>query len=247
MFLDYYKILSIHPGSNQEMIYEAYLHKSSIYKFILKTTDEKHNQHKALLKEAYETLMNPEARILYDDEWSLRNTKNKTYTSSKLTPSIIYFEANTHELKLGEEITLRWKTLHADQVILLPFGPVAFEGEKVFKITSPEELTMVIELIAENTINGERKTSVLPQSNIGFNGTQRKPDERFKKINQDLSEDSLYQERYQKYLKRKELENTAQKETSTISDLPNQNVKSTNSLFKSIIGLYYRFLKILKQ
>ena len=70
MFIDYYEILEIPPGSHETMIKDAY--EKQLNKFVA-VNDLKQVE---LLHEIYNTLMSVETRINYDDIW-LKNHKPK--------------------------------------------------------------------------------------------------------------------------------------------------------------------------
>ena len=180
MIEDYYKLLGIHPGSSMKMVQEALNYKLQILK-----SEAHHNSESAIaeiriLNKIYDTLMNPDNRLIYD-QLLLNSVAAKTnFISSSKTPEINYFKVDKKTVQLNDNITISWKTTNADQVILLPFGPVDYEGEKIIEIESKEDIISEIKLLAENTVNGLKCSKVI------------------------LLNDNEYNDRYLDYKKRKE-------------------------------------------
>jgi curved DNA-binding protein CbpA len=84
-----------------------------------------------------------------------------------IDPTIEFFKANKFEFGYEEEVIFRWKTNNADKVTLLPFGTVAPNEQKSYKIKDFKNKYITCELIAENTHTGKiAKTSVTLKNNL---------------------------------------------------------------------------------
>lgn len=81
-------------------------------------------------------------------------------------------------------VTVSWKTINCDQVILLPYGPVDYEGELIIEIKQTNSLLNSFELLAENTVSGIKQKRSIVSENFA-----------------DSIKDNDY---YKNYLKRKE-------------------------------------------
>ena len=159
MFIDYYKILGIHPGSNQKMIENAYKQKTEQ----LSPSEEQRQ-----LKEIFELLMDADKRAAYDQKWLMRKESRTNFISSDLKPKINYFEIDKHEVKKGDAVSIKWSTTNSDQVIILPLGPVVKSGEAILEIKDVLDNFFKLELIASNTINGLKDSKIINLKILGY-------------------------------------------------------------------------------
>jgi hypothetical protein len=81
---------------------------------------------------------------------------------SDYIPFIDYFIVDPIEANIGDTVTIKWKTTNCDQVILLPFGPVEYEGERSIVIHTSDDLLIEIVLLVENTLNSLNEKMIHP-------------------------------------------------------------------------------------
>lgn len=165
MFIDYYKFIGIHPGSNEQMIKDGYI--SKLEKLNLDTSRKSENEELfKVLEDAYSILMDVDKRVEYDQIWLSRTASKRNFISSNLTPTIEYLISSKYQVELNDEVTISWKTTNCDQIILLPFGPVSSEGKISLQIEKPEDLPILIELKGENTVSGAKTSRTLRFNNL---------------------------------------------------------------------------------
>jgi curved DNA-binding protein CbpA len=126
-----------------------------------------------------ENTLNTKKPIFSKDQSNTENkikTENKVTTENKvpsvtpaptyLDPTIEFFKANKFEFGYEEEVIFRWKTNNADKVTLLPFGSVAPNEQKSYKIKDFKNKYITCELIAENTHTGKTAKTSITLKNI---------------------------------------------------------------------------------
>jgi hypothetical protein len=166
MFYNHYSILNIPVDSNQETIKKSFDDK--VYYMNQNHSKISHYYEMNLyrLKNAYAILMDENRRKLFDQD--LAEYLNNTNPSTKLKlrsdyiPFIDYFIVNPNEANIGDTVTIKWKTTNCDQVILLPFGPVEYEGERSIVIITSDDLLIEIVLLVENTLNSLNEKMIHP-------------------------------------------------------------------------------------
>jgi curved DNA-binding protein CbpA len=166
MFYNHYSILNIPVDSNQETIKKSFDDK--VYYMNQNHSKISHYYEMNLyrLKNAYAILMDENRRKLFDQD--LAEYLNNTNPSTKLKlrsdyiPFIDYFIVNPNEANIGDTVTIKWKTTNCDQVILLPFGPVEYEGERSKVIHTSDDLLIEIVLLVENTLNSLNEKMIHP-------------------------------------------------------------------------------------
>jgi len=166
MFYNHYSILNIPVDSNQETIKKSFDDK--VYYMNQNHSKISHYYEMNLyrLKNAYAILMDENRRKLFDQD--LAEYLNNTNPSTKLKlrsdyiPFIDYFIVNPNEANIGDTVTIKWKTTNCDQVILLPFGPVEYEGERSIVIHTSDDLLIEIVLLVENTLNSLNEKMIHP-------------------------------------------------------------------------------------
>lgn len=120
------------------------------------------------IKEAYKVLADPSKRKDYDYNTDFYSA----YRSSvKSWPVIDYFAIDKSIVLAGDEFTFSWQTHNADTIILEPFGPVAANGYKTYRIKVSRHPVITFRLIAKNTETGQQAQAVL---NVKYGGEQRR-------------------------------------------------------------------------
>lgn len=127
---DYYYFLGVDQNANAEQIKRAYRALSLKYHPDKNIGDEFFHLRFTELKEAYETLMDPSLRKLYDESYS----KEKRGMLQKLPPEIVHFSVSKVRAYKDDKLIVQWRTKNADVVKLLPFGLVSEYGEKTFSV-----------------------------------------------------------------------------------------------------------------
>ena len=143
MFEDYYKLLGIHPGSNDPMIIEAY----NLKRQKLELNENLSSEEIDLLDKAYKTLMDVPSRVIYDQSWLNYKSRKSSFISSE-KPIIEYLMATKNQFEVNEDITISWKASNCDRVFLSVCGTVANEGQYTFKVENDTVFYLDVELIA---------------------------------------------------------------------------------------------------
>ena len=166
MFYNHYSILNIPVDSNQETIKKSFDDK--VYYMNQNHSKISHYYEMNLyrLKNAYAILMDENRRKLFDQDLAEYlnnpNPSTKLKLKSDYIPFIDYFIVDPIDAKVGDTVTIKWKTTNCDQVILLPFGPVEYEGERSMVINSSDDLLIEIVLLVENTLNSLNEKMIHP-------------------------------------------------------------------------------------
>ncbi len=100
------------------------------------------------IQEAYEILIEPDKRRVYDENKEHRQRVSRP----NLPPHIKTFSATKIRVKKGEEVIINWQTNNADVVKILPFGLEKSYGERAFKITEFKDGKFHVVLQAMNTL-----------------------------------------------------------------------------------------------
>lgn len=152
---NYYYFLGVKEGASEEDIKKAYRKLSLKYHPDKNQNDEFFADRFREIQEAYENLIDPERRRMYDQNFG---TQERSYRTTS-PPVIKSFSANKVRAKKGEEIIITWKTVNADVVKILPFGLEKYYGERIFKVTGFKDGKFQILLHATNSLT--HRTAVL--------------------------------------------------------------------------------------
>lgn len=145
---DYYYFLGINTNASDEDIKKAYRKLSLKYHPDKNPEDEFFAERFREVQEAYETLIDEESRRIYDQNLFQHQRSFRT----NLPPAIKTFTSSKIRAKKGEEIIIKWQTINADVVKVLPFGLENAYGERIFKITEFKEGEFQLLLHATNTL-----------------------------------------------------------------------------------------------
>lgn len=144
---NYYYFLGVNEKATDEEIKKAYRKLSLKYHPDKNAGDPYFEERFREVKEAYDVLINPDKRKAYDSG----QTYIKKSTYSNLPPVIKTFSVNKQKVEIGQEVIVKWNTLNADVVKVLPFGLMKPFGEKAFKITQFKDGKFHIVLHITNT------------------------------------------------------------------------------------------------
>lgn len=171
MFNDYYKLLKIHPGSNEQMIEDAYEAK---VQQLSGDAASRHNNAALLdeLKKAYKILMNVPSRVEYDQRWLSMNERRTGFIPDG-SPKIHYLRSSKYQYEINDEITISWDTSNCDVAILYPFGEVETSGNLTFKVEK-NKFYFNIELVAKNTKQRTRVESSIRLNKSSTSFSSRK-------------------------------------------------------------------------
>ncbi|MBV6879738.1 DnaJ domain-containing protein [Epilithonimonas ginsengisoli] len=127
---DYYYFLGIPQNASAEDIKKAYRKLSLKYHPDKNENDDYFSDRFKEVKEAYETLTDPERKRIYDQNLGSQQRNVK----SILPPKIKNFSASKIRAQKDEEITIYWNTYDADLVKIVPFGLEKPNGERTIRI-----------------------------------------------------------------------------------------------------------------
>ncbi|MCD9854548.1 DnaJ domain-containing protein [Epilithonimonas sp. JDS] len=127
---DYYYFLGIPQNASAEDIKKAYRKLSLKYHPDKNENDDYFSDRFKEVKEAYETLTDPQRKTIYDQNLGSQQRNVK----SILPPKIKNFSASKIRAQKDEEITIYWNTYDADLVKIVPFGLEKPNGERTIRI-----------------------------------------------------------------------------------------------------------------
>lgn len=127
---DYYYFLGIPQNASAEDIKKAYRKLSLKYHPDKNENDDYFSDRFKEVREAYETLTDPQRKSIYDQNLGSQQRNVK----SILPPKIKNFSASKIRAQKDEEITIYWNTYDADLVKIVPFGLEKPNGERTIRI-----------------------------------------------------------------------------------------------------------------
>jgi curved DNA-binding protein CbpA len=166
---NYYYLLGIKQSASKEEVKKAYRKLSLKLHPDQNNGDEFFTERFKDIQEAYETLINDNKRITYDN--SIKNKKEHQVKNEgvNFNPEIDYFKSSKKYFEYDKEITFSWKTINSDIVYLNPFGLVPPIGEKTYKIKNFKIEKYTIELIAKNSNINRSISSKISLTNKTYN------------------------------------------------------------------------------
>lgn len=167
---DYYYILGVNRDASELEIRTAYKKLSIKFHPDKNQGDRFFEDRFKEVQEAYEILSNPLKRANYNAELEPRLAREHLDSIDTSPPMITVFEASKKSIREGDPITLRWKTVHANEVNIDCIGQVETEGTKTVRlpmIYNKEKI--VIELRAKNTFIKEELKKKITIKNKSYN------------------------------------------------------------------------------
>lgn len=158
---DFYYILGLPQTATADDIKKAYRKLSQKFHPDKNDGDAFFAERFHEVNEAYNTLIEPNKRIIYDAE---RNKVSHSASSTKtasFAPVIEFFRTDKNAFAFGETVTFQWKTSHANKVFIKPFGQVPATGEKTYRLKDFKNPALQFELVAERTGNPKQAKSVI--------------------------------------------------------------------------------------
>lgn len=131
---DYYYILGLTPAATAADIKQAYRKLSLKFHPDQNAGDAFYTARYHDIQEAYDILSTPDRRVAYDRATSAPPTSPSPATP--VAPTIDTFEVFPAEVRYGDDLTIRWATSHANEVMITGLGKVAAQGERRIKCQS---------------------------------------------------------------------------------------------------------------
>ena len=151
---DYYYLLGLKQTATLEEIKDSYRRLAKKFHPDVNNGDPFFAERFKDVQEAYEILSDITKKEKYDN--NLNAPRKTDHRESTITnPEIIYFNSDSNDLTLGENITFSWKTVNADTVILEPFGQVIPSGKITYKIKDSKNGQLIFILKAKNSISNK--------------------------------------------------------------------------------------------
>ncbi len=160
---DYYYILGVGREATEAEIKLAYKKLSIKFHPDKNQGDTFFEDRFKEVQEAYEVLSNPLKRANYNAQLEPRMAREHLKSIDTNPPMITVFESTKKSIREGDPITLRWTTVHANEVEIDYLGKVTTSGTKTIRlpmIYNKEKI--IIGLIARNTfINQQIKKKII--------------------------------------------------------------------------------------
>ena len=167
---DYYYILGVSNQSDEESIKHAYRKLSRKFHPDVNAGDDFFTHRFQEIREAYETLSNPEARIAYD----VARRNDISHKSQHFLPVIDKFHVSQSAFEYNQPVEIEWKCYNADSVLLEPFGTVEIRGKKIYKVKQFDEPELKLKLTAYNSSIDKRISASITLENITYNNLKAK-------------------------------------------------------------------------
>lgn len=98
-----------------------------------------------------------EWKVKGNQTFTLRvNGEEHPMTLNVYDPQIEQFSVTPQAAQVGDTVTLRWQTTHANKVTLSPLGTVPASGERTYRITNPN---VAFNLVASNGVTTDQQQS----------------------------------------------------------------------------------------
>lgn len=170
---DYYAILGLSRTASEQEIKIAYKKLSIKFHPDKNEGDTFFEDRFKEVQEAYELLSNPLKRANYDAELDPRSAREHLGKIDTEKPIVTVFEVSKKAIYEGEPITLRWQTIHANEVYIDCIGKVESEGTKTVRLPMMyDKEKIVITLTANNTFITQKTLKQLDIKNKSFKERQ---------------------------------------------------------------------------
>lgn len=162
---DFYYILGIPQTASAEDIKKAYRKLSQKFHPDKNDGDPFFAERFQEIKEAYNTLIEPAKRTIYDADKSKASSVGSLPATK---PVIEFFKTDKTSFAHGETVTFYWKTSGANKVVIKPFGQVPMTGEKTYRLKDFKNPTLAFELIAERTGANKQASATITLHNTTY-------------------------------------------------------------------------------
>ncbi len=168
---DYYYILGVANDATTADIKLAYRKLSVKFHPDKNPGDTYFEERFKDITQAYETLRNRRKRSYYDMVW--RHFFLDQGAGRIHPPKIEYFSINKTNIKAGDRIRVKWRTTHADQVMISGLGEnLKARGRKSIRINHLHDEGQIIRITAINTFQNKSVSRELKISNKLFDDVQ---------------------------------------------------------------------------
>jgi curved DNA-binding protein CbpA len=167
---DYYYILGVNRDASELEIRTAYKKLSIKFHPDKNQGDSFFEDRFKEVQEAYEVLSNPLKRANYNAELEPRMAREHLETIDTNPPIISVFEASKKSIREGDPITLRWQTVHANEVEINCIGKVSTAGTKTVRLPMIyNKDKIIIELVAKNSFIKQQSSKKIVIKNKSYN------------------------------------------------------------------------------
>ncbi len=138
---DYYYILGVSKNATKDEIKVAYKKLSKKFHPDMNSGDKFFEERFKDILEAYENLMKNDPEL----------STNTQKTEFVIDPEIVKFTSSKYIIVSGEEFELEWETKYCSEVKIIPFGAVAANGNKTYKLNNlNDKKNISLELVGIN-------------------------------------------------------------------------------------------------
>ncbi len=163
---DYYYLLGLKQTATLDDIKNSYRRLSKKFHPDVNDGDAFFAERFKDIQEAYELLSNTERRRIYDLKYS--NKSESSTDNYNFLPEIEFFNTNKSEVYIGEEISLSWKTINANDVKIIPFGEVKPIGSALYLVRHTKAKEFTFKIIASNTNIGRSVEKTINLKNLTY-------------------------------------------------------------------------------
>ena len=169
---EYYSVLGVSKNAAEAEIINAYRKLAARLHPDANGSDPFFVERYRELQEAFNTLINPIKRAVYDSTLDPKFGEPLILVKDKEKPIVTIFEASKKAISDGEPITLRWQTIHASEVSIDFIGKVETEGTKIIRLPFDDKEFLKITINATNSFLNESVSRIIEIKNKDFNEKQ---------------------------------------------------------------------------
>ncbi len=166
---EYYSVLGVNTYANDAEIISAYRKLSVKFHPDANNGDQFFEERFREIQKAYTILINPIKRAVYDSELDKRFFREAPQKIDNKNPIITIFDISKKNIEDSEPITIRWQTVHADDVFINCLGKVEAEGTKTLRVPglAGNESSLII-ITALNSFNSEKAVKEIEIKNKSY-------------------------------------------------------------------------------
>lgn len=166
---EYYSVLGVSTNANDAEIISAYRKMSAKFHPDANNGDPFFEERYREIQKAYSVLINPIRRSAYDSELDTHFFQEQPKLKDTESPIITVFDISKKNIEESEPVTIRWQTVHADDVFINCLGKVEPEGVKTLRI--PELISnpnALIIITAVNSFTSEKAVKEIELKNKSY-------------------------------------------------------------------------------
>jgi len=165
---EFYSVLGINKNASESEIISAYRKLSAKFHPDANGNDPFFAERYRELQEAYNLLINPSKRAVYDASLDPKFAQNADIVKDKEKPIVTVFEISKKSIAEAEPVTLRWQTIHASEIHIDLIGNVESEGTKTLRIPFENKEYLRITINAKNGFLNETVSKFIEIKNKDF-------------------------------------------------------------------------------